>query len=285
MPHIGWKVGGRVVPVAEALEIARREGHFDRFPAPALRAMTRTRESGWSLSPSSATGCQRQRLLKIYEPYVLVPEDEATPLMGTGLHKALETDDEHDEMMLEVPLTVETVAGTEVTLPLRGRTDHYDPEYRRVIDFKKIGWFTRKGRDGKMQVNPIPKDDHIVQVNLYRWLLEENGYPVEHAAIWYVNPIPKTPRKFVEVVLWPVEEVRALAHELSYVLADALATGVLPPPVWDDPERKWQCNYCPVAEPCKRRHSEGGEAELIPPEVMAYRRDLEEVSADVDDSD
>ena len=273
MPHVGWTIGGKVYGLEEAIEIARREGHLNRFPAPAFRAMQRTRESGWSLSPSSATGCQRQRILKIYEPYVLVPEDEATPLMGTGLHAALETDDEHDEMTLELPLTVETVLGTEITLILRGRTDHYDPEYLRVVDFKKIGWFTRKGRDGKVQMNPIPKDDHVVQVNLYRLLLEANGYPVEKAAIWYVNPVPKAPRKYVEVELWPLDEARQLALELAYPLADAMVTGQLPPPIWDDETRKWQCNYCPVAEACKRRNAEGGDAEVIPPEVLAYRRE------------
>lgn len=232
MPLAGWLIKGQRVSFAEAYATARREGHFYRFPPAAWLALARQqrRLDRLRLSPSAAGGCARRTILELTEDYWADPESLWAPFVGTAVHQRLETGEDHAELLLSLPLRLQ-VGDTEVEIPLTGTLDHYDPEYRRLTDYKTTSRefrFYDKRRRTYVE-RELPDPEHVVQTNLYRLLLEEHGYPVESIQIWYVRVVAGAARKVVSVPLWDREDAYYTALELAQPLAEAAVTGVLPP--------------------------------------------------------
>lgn len=242
MPAIGWKVGGKEYSYEEAFQIARKEGTFHDFPPAALRAMERHRVDGDWLSPSGAAGCPRQRILVRHINYHVDPEKEWVPGVGTAVHNWLQdNDDEHHEALLSTTLSVPLRDGRVVPFELRGSPDAYDPEQRRVYDYKTVK--TWNGR-------AYPYDTHVLQINLYAYLFERNGMPVEDLIIWYIKQGGKDVRReAVKVPLWDMEEVENIAIEAAEPLAWYADNGEIPHNVYDP---QWlPCMFCPVIKECK----------------------------------
>lgn len=216
MPCVGWIIGNERYSQADVMERAQQHGHFHRIPAGVWAALWRStrREGGFTLSPSSATGCHRQRLLKASEDYWLQPETVFPLIRGTGLHAALESGDAGDEMFLSVSLSVKGII-----VPLRGRLDAYDAASRRLVDYKTTS------RMDKV----LPSDDHVVQLQLYALLLQDNGYPVETALIWYTRmDASDWARKVCEVDIDDYLDTYLHAIDLALPLASTKLTGMLP---------------------------------------------------------
>lgn len=278
-------IQGQNYTFEEAFEIAKREGHLDRFPLPLLMALVETREDGGKhLSPSQANACHRQGILKGEEDYYLNPEQLIGSYLGRSAHKGMELNDllitfleareitipkAHTElklsMELEVPVTYDHQYGVDfldlhweretdiVPFKLEGTTDRYDIESQRIQDWKWIGDWVKYDPRLKRGADRTAADvDHILQINLYRLLLEVNGYPVKSAQIFYAAAYKDARRNVFDIELWDLEDTLQLATELAEPLARYELLGELPPPLTEDDPRFWLCARCPVYDICQR---------------------------------
>jgi CRISPR/Cas system-associated exonuclease Cas4 (RecB family) len=256
VPHVGWEVDGVRYSLEEALEIAQREKTFYGFPPSVLKALTQETRTEIRLSPSSASGCKRRRILEMLEPYYLDPEKLWAAAIGRAVHEWLQNIPEEGvirELELTMPLDVYGV-----TVPLVGRIDYYDPERKLLLDYKTVSEFTNwNSKTGKRELLELPAPDHVLQVNLYSLLLRYNGYSVEEAAIWYVRVHKTATRRIYPVELWDEEEAYLWAVELAAPLAEAVKTGKLPPPYPEEHPDAWRCKFCPVSEACRIRAERG----------------------------
>ena len=259
MPHCGWLVDDQRYTFEEALSIARTTGSFDGFPPSALLALRQTREDGGGhLSPSGADRCHRQSILKAEHPYWLNPEKQWAAFVGAAVHKQLETEDAHTEMFLSMDIDV-PVGERLVAVTLKGTTDAYDPELRRITDYKTVSEYRkfdpvlRRGAD-RTAADP----SHVLQINLYRLLLEDNGFPVDSAQIWYVQTYKEAKRNVFDVDLWELDDIRQLATQLAEPIALYQITAALPPALDPaDPDKGWLCRLCPVAALCRALERDG----------------------------
>ena len=91
-----------------------------------------------------------------------------------------------------------------------------------------------------------PLEHHIKQVEYYKVLLEESGYPVNKIFIAYIN-VANSKLEVFEVKSRSSEVIKKEIDEKTQELMKALALS-------KPPERKfgWLCNYCPFFERCIR---------------------------------
>lgn len=225
VPAVGWWLDdGELVSFADAREKALREGSFRGWILPVLVAMEEQvrEERGLWVSPSQALVCPRLRVLQLTEPYYVRPEWVWAAMSGSAIHRRL-ADVRLEGALQEIPLrgSVEVrLDGKEVAFPVQGTADLYLPGERRLIDIKTTG---------KRILEPLA--EHELQVNIYAWLLRENGYPVEHAELWYVQQglrNGRVQRRLVRVEILPHEEVTALLEAIAEPLARYVEEGVLP---------------------------------------------------------
>ena len=116
---------------------------------------------------------------------------------------------------------------------IRGRVDDYE---NGVLLEKKT---VRKIPDR-------PLEHHIRQVEYYKVLLEENGYPVNKIFIAYID-IANAKLEVFEVEPRSSEEIKREIDEKCQKLMKAVVLG-------KPPERKfsWLCSYCPFFDKCVR---------------------------------
>lgn len=227
MPAVGWWLGGdETVSFEEARAIALRYGDFRGWIYPVLLAMEHevTRVYGLWLSPSQALVCPRLRVLQMLEPYYVRPDWVWASMSGSLIHRRLASlayEGAMQELHLEAAVAV-PVGSNLVPLPVQGTADLYLPGEKRLIDIKTTS----------RNLEEFPRLEHEMQVNIYAWLLRENGYEVAEAQLWYVSQglqRSRVPRKLVEVELLPHEEVESLLVALGEPLARYRETGELPP--------------------------------------------------------
>jgi len=112
---------------------------------------------------------------------------------------------------------------------IHGRIDEYDPERKLLVDKKT----TRK-------IPREPYEHHVKQLLFYKVLMEHNGYPVEKAAVLYIDV------NSTDVVAYPVDlstgfDMEAVEKEMlekAEKLRKALKSGILPPR-----SMSWLCHY------------------------------------------
>ena len=106
-----------------------------------------------------------------YERTVEQPERVSEVLyrvLGTAMHSIIE-DEEDPNVITELPLEYQGVVGT---------VDAYYPEHKRLVDHKTTRWLKKAN---------LPYGDHEKQVNIYRWLLENNGFEVDRMFLHYID--------------------------------------------------------------------------------------------------
>jgi len=103
-----------------------------------------------------------------------------------------------------------------------------------------------KGRVDDYENGILLEEHHIKQVDYYKVLLEENGYPVDEIFIAYIN-VANSKLEVFEVRSRSSEVIKKEIDEKTQELMKALALS-------KPPERKfgWLCNYCPFFERCIR---------------------------------
>ena len=259
MPAVGWKTkAGLFVPFDDAIRVAREEGAFEKFPAPVLAAMENRRDDGFWLSPSSATRCNRQRVLQSEYDYYQDLEGSWPPFIGNAVHGQIATGIRnrwgiHSNMLEErwktLDLTVHLRDDTTHAFTLQGTPDVFDMDQNTLYDWKTIGDFVYYDTELKQKVTRVlPYPEHEIQINLYALLYQPL---VTRAFVWYVKSEGKkeVTRRLVPVTLYDPQEAYDLACELAEPLAWAEKTGELPNERFDP--NNYICKGCPVQDICK----------------------------------
>jgi CRISPR/Cas system-associated exonuclease Cas4 (RecB family) len=236
MPAVGWWLSeGSLVSFEEAREVAAREGEFAGWILPILVAMEEQakRLKGLWVSPSQALVCPRLRVLQLTEPYYVKPEWVWAAMNGSAIHHWMAEVGALEGYLYEIPLSASVrvpLGGSEVDFPVQGTADLYIPAEARLVDVKTTSRRLWGSTGSGQRVEPKTLE-HELQVNIYAWLLRENGYAVERAELWYAQPGlrgGRVERQLVPVELLPHEEVGELLVAIASPLARYLAEGVLP---------------------------------------------------------
>lgn len=237
--------------------ILDEEGLFAGFPEPIIRAIAADHaRPRHRISVSNLTGCLGMNYLKDVVDYWETPGRLLVPLMGTIAHGLLERGADAGYELVETPLMWMTGKGIWV----HGTVDYMNLESRTIIDWKTTRW---------MKPENLPQAQHVVQVNMYRFLAEWNrldpdggvpshpwsdGYSYggfDHLKIVYIDltgPARNGAHGGVVVVdipIWDDEQMAGLIATRALQLHNAYDNGVLPPRATGSD--RWLCNYCPAA--------------------------------------
>lgn len=253
MPQVGWVIDGKKYTFAEAEQLAKKDGAVGGFIYPILNVMREQKRWPGVISPSMAGGCLRQAFLRFQEDYYIDPQSVFTPGIGTAMHEWLMLSEDYSDVMKEDRLWTSVEASSGRVYKLSGQIDRFEIDRKTLYDFKTTGTLYRKYP---------PSYQHVLQQNLYVYLLRKHGYEVERAFLWYV--VPKTIRrkqedgsykqevdaKLVPVPIWDIEEQEAKVLELADRIDHIITTNELPAAYGEEDEDIWRCNYCPVAAQC-----------------------------------
>ena len=192
-----------------------------------------------AIGPSEIMGCQRKVWLQLHEaPKVNQDRIKLKSWLGTAIHHYLEyqlsSDDPFDERwMLEVEVEHQG---------LMGHVDVYDKKNLEVIDWKS----TEKKNLGR-----FPSSQQRTQVQLYGWLLTNNGYPVENVSLVC---IPRDGTEFdIKVHTEPYSEAIAL-EGLAWL---SKIVDMVDAPAPDKPARIFCAPYCEFYDPSGEKGCEG----------------------------
>lgn len=257
MPHTHFLINGERYTTEEAINIASEKGHLDHWLPSALRGMVQTREDGGRhLSPSSANDCVRKAVLKEREPYDLNPEKLWAAFVGNAVHNNFEEDDDSDELkelFLSTTLQVDIGDGIVVEVVLKGTIDRYNVTHKRITDIKTVSEFMKYNPVLKRGADRVAADtNHQLQLQLYKLLLEDNGYPVEEAFVWYVQTYKEARRNVFSLDLMETEDIREMATELAVEVAEYLYDGTIPEAFLPEHPLYVFCAYCPVLQQCQK---------------------------------
>lgn len=262
-----------------------------KHPFPVITAMRdnkSARESSLgTISTTELLGCHRFQTLAEGHDYYEDPEDFKARFKGTLVHAGLDaiTDPEEDAIN-EVRFFKDIdIDGT--TYTISGTPDVILPEFRsgdgkgRIIDGKSAG---RR----KLHQDMEASDDHVRQVNIYRWLLwngyrKELGerdvvvdedtvtigsekrvrarYQIDSAVIWYIGD---TDLREVEVPVWPIHVVEGMIVSLLQNIHDHQLEPILPSTYvkrratgLTEEVRHYKCVSCPLRSVCDTYPPEG----------------------------
>ena len=253
---------------------------------PTLLYMSQQRDNDRPPSTTELIIGTCQAYLQREKDYYVNPQENAFSLAGTIHHNKLE-DSASSDMIAEMPLSYEGITGI---------VDLYDKKSKSLIDYKNTGSYKvskilglqsrtesdpvevykRSGKWGvagspkKIKVfyrDPVTADfgDWGWQINFYRLMLQENGYPVDnmyvqmtirdggvHAAksrgIYnniYLVEVPYINDDILRKRF--LDKKDALVHSLERKTVPEICT---PEETWDG--RKCE-SYCPVREVCPYR--------------------------------
>lgn len=149
--------------------------------------------------------------------------------MGSAIHDLLDHKGVYDELTLSTNIYVPH-QGEIHNFEVRGTVDSYDITHGRLVDYKTTSreFLVLDRETGRRKKRELPEASHVLQTNIYRLLLEDNGYDVNEIYIWYVRTVPNAPREFVAVPLLDKDEVYLRCVELAQPLLHAQLTGELP---------------------------------------------------------
>lgn len=213
-----------------------------QHPLPILVAMDkeRTGREGVGFSSSTLSQCPRQFVLGHRNDYYENPDDYYPRWMGTLGHLAVESSGPYEGVVQEVRYS-HTINVDGTTVELSGQPDWYDRDARRVDDYKYTGY-------------PLssPRDEHEAQLNVYAWLLENNGLEVETARVIYLHPKSRTTGKrqtTFNIPLWSTEAVERyivgkLSPHVQYQKDNNIVRLTLPV------EDAWKAQFCPFRHGC-----------------------------------
>jgi len=154
-----------------------------------LIALERRRTGSRSrrISPSQAGDCRRRVWLNMTGQEPVNQTKRLPALIGTGFHALAaeglqKIDPSASRWLVEQRVQAESFAGL-----VSGQVDCYDTLTRTVIDWKttkkaSLGWLSKGAVLGK-SADKWPSAQQLWQVQLYGWLLAENGHDVERVCL------------------------------------------------------------------------------------------------------
>jgi len=130
------------------------------------------------------TGCLRKAFLSKTEKVAVAPHELYTMMLGTIVHKGLETSDEH--VQTEIPFAFEGVVGQIDTLYADGT----------ISDIKTTRW---------LYPSKVPYGSHCLQVNIYAHYMRKLGKQVNRLQIQYLDLSGPTKCRACKVTVKMVE--------------------------------------------------------------------------------
>ena len=145
----------------------------------------RERSNQAEIGPSSVGGCARQAWNIIHQmPKTNFETESIAATMGTAIHaviaEGLQNINHFEDFMIEFELS---------TPDIKGHIDFYSKSEKMLIDWKTV---TLK----KLGTKWVDKQKRM-QIQIYGYLLEENGYPIENVALC---AIPRDGWRFQDAV-------------------------------------------------------------------------------------
>lgn len=206
------------------------------------------------LTVTSLLGCARKAYLQRTEPYYGNPRFLYALFRGTLIHEMLEGTNslwDPKRIISEVRFHRE-IPGTGIVLS--GKIDKYLVQEQRLDDYKTI-------KDKKVpELEKAIPEDYVRQANIYRWILDGNGYPVKSIKIIFVSfdfvyttgevclIEPKwTKPRWARLPTVPMLRMSAIEDLLVHRAKD-IVRNTLPPPV--EASNRWQCIGCPFKSHC-----------------------------------
>ena len=232
------------------------------LPLAVLRLMARElKQESYLYRATNLTRCPAQAYLQTILDYDIALEDlYISSFRGAFVHSLLEVEMREDpDHVIEVRFKSE-VGGKIVS----GKVDNYNKETKTLIDYKSI----------KDSTSPkyLPKEQQLKQMEVYTYLLDKAGYPVDRVIIEYIGMSTwmrcsfkgnRTTVFYITNGAWnmmgskhhlkKIPEIEKWMIKAVKVLAKAESTGKIPKPepsgLCDYKNRK-QKNYCPVKFAC-----------------------------------
>lgn len=212
--------------------------------------------------------CPRRVILEEEEDYWERPSNVYQRIRGTVHHLLVEQFSGGLEPYIAEIRFYKEIVVDGVTFRVTGKPDLAVIEEELLIDFKSMGDVTDKWKPIR---NRLAQEEHIEQINIYRWLLW-GGFSMENdpqeivkigdqvfvtiteAGVQYMD---MKLQRSVSAPLWTLEETEAYITKKLMPHVAYAKTKVLPLQMFDMwGERHLFCNYCCVREQCDRRHAE-----------------------------
>jgi len=210
------------------------------------------------------TGCLRKTFLQKTVEYDSTPKARYPAIRGRIIHGILEG--YHEPWVKE-----ERYEKRVGDITLTGQIDAENCEESEIVDYKTMA------DDGFTFLKSGVKKDHVLQVNIYRWLRNDgrnlrtrivSKFDAKKLTIWYVGMRNaaksgswvntkngwKTARFFLkEVPIMGYAEVESFIKQATSTLHKAFRGGVMPPMT----EEKWMCKVCEVKKQCENYNERG----------------------------
>jgi hypothetical protein len=283
MPFEGFvcEVSEEVVTPQHCLECARGGAPGCTMTAPVVKGiLDGLRPDDFGVTVTTLLGCPRKARLMQAWPYFLKPYESWWAYRGQLMHGVAYDYARHDEYAIaeaRFSMLVDIPSGG--TMTISGQPDLVLVDRFHCIDYKttkrtprpwltftcpETGEIIREGQwspRGKTIACPYcelgehPKNDvkeegppraysrHVQQISLYRLLLAENGIEVSSAEIVYQSMAEQLR---IPIRLMPVSESRELVESLVALHAQENLPGII-----TDPDRAWECDWCPVRMKCE----------------------------------
>jgi hypothetical protein len=192
---------------------------------------------GDMISATSMIGCMRKTYLERTNDYYDSFSNLWYSSRGVWMHSALEALEGDIRWELESRYSLD-IDGFRIS----GRIDAYDKINHHLYDYK-----TSKDKNVEYIEKNGPKEDHIMQVSIYKYILDNNNIPVDKVTIIYMSM--STICTCNDVFTYPRHVVIDFLSKNGAVLNRAFKNGKIPP--IPDPQPIWLCNsFCPVKEVC-----------------------------------
>ncbi len=278
---------------SQAGGLEAEDGLFCPFAPPIIKGLIESNQPRdlMGYSATELAGCPRGVILKEREAYHVKPAQAYWAFRGQLAHGIVErAERDHAQVIVEqryfatlngILLTGQPdVVYTDRGLLVDYKTTKQVPQTRKQYTCPECGtglrctqWQARKGSKLDCEpcertyragdeleptvLPPVPYDGHSQQLNIYRWLLAQNGIEVDAAEVVYLSmaEVLRLP-----VPLWEFAYTETVMQQGLDGLLEAGPDG-LPSGVQDDPGRNWECRYCPVFGACQRYAEEAERAQ------------------------
>lgn len=263
----GFLWNGKKYTVEEMIAYAKEHPEFPFSPSILLLiAESMTERNGIHVT-DLVSPCFRKSWLEKHVEYAVEPQEMMAMVMGTIVHSFLERGDGLKELDIQVSVGEATILG---------RIDYFDPERGILEDYKTTRWIVP---------SKLPYGTHVEQVNVYAWMLKQNGYNPRRAFVRYIDlsgpsrcdrcrvnlisyeypgellVCPSCQALYstkthhlgvvqVEIPLWEESFCSSWVEKRLNQLMEVLASKQEPPV-----ERTWLCIYCPFRKRCWGAHS------------------------------
>lgn len=195
-----------------------------QFTYPILKGMAANEEKQRSgIHVTSLLNCLRKVVLDHRHDLYVSPEQTYWAFRGQLAHSIVEL------AQTEGAVVEQTFTREVEGIPIIGTPDVIYPDRGLLVDYKTTAMVPKKG----------PYPHHILQVNVYRWLVQKQ-YRIDRLEIVYLD-MKGTVR--CQAPLMTFQEVEEFIVPRARLLKAGLAGGELPPQVGE--EGRWQCwGYC-----------------------------------------